>query len=50
MVFEILLDPSPQNMSQKLNFLRKFFKKVDLALESGSVKFSKWSQKMANLM
>jgi hypothetical protein len=42
MVFEILLDPPPHNLPQKLNFVNKFFKKVNSALENGSVKICKW--------
>jgi hypothetical protein len=41
MVFEILLDPPPHNLSQKLNFVNKLFKKFDLVLENGSVKICK---------
>ncbi len=41
MVFEILLDPPPHNLSQKLSFVDKFFKKVDWVLENGSVKICK---------
>jgi hypothetical protein len=50
MVFEILLDPSPQNLSQKLNFQTIFLGKVNLALENGSVKIFGSYWELANLM
>jgi hypothetical protein len=40
---EILLAPSPHNISQNSNFLKYFYKKVDSTLKNGSVKFRKWS-------
>jgi hypothetical protein len=50
MVFEILLDPSPQNLSRKLNFLTIFLEIVNLALENGSVKIYGSYWELANLM
>jgi hypothetical protein len=41
MVFEILLDPPPHNLPQKLNFVNEFFDKVDSTTENGSVKICK---------